>query len=86
MIKGVTSTGFSYEIPFDAVDNYEFLEVLAESEENFLKFPNMIKMLLGEEQKNRLIEHLKKEKGKASVTEIGKEIQEIFLSNKKTKN
>lgn len=83
MIKGTLKNGFKFEVdPTNFIDDYEFFEALAdiESEENPLKFIEVINIVLGEKQKKALIKHLKKKdpQGKARFTDMSNCIGEIF--------
>ena len=79
MITGTTSTGFAFELEDDVFDDYELLEVLKEIDEgNEEHVVTMVDILLGEEQKKLLKEHVRNEKGKVSVTRIMEEVTEIF--------
>lgn len=86
MLKGKTKSGFAYEISDEDLNNYELFEVISQVDENPLKLPKMIQMLLGEDQKQKLIEHLRNEKGVVTIDSIRDEIMEILQGNKKTKN
>lgn len=85
MIKGKTKSGFNFEIDEEVVNDYEFIEVLADVDENPLKSPKLFKMLLGDEQTNKLKEHIKAKNGKIPVKIMTEEIADI-LKNAKVKN
>lgn len=85
MIKGETSTGFHYEINEAVLNDYEMLELMAELEENPLRTPVFVKRLLGLEQKNRLVKHVKKATGSATIEAVQAELLDI-LSAKPLKN
>ena len=80
MIKGKTKTGFNFEIEDEVLNDYELLEMFAEVDENPLLVPKLVKTILGEEQKNRLIDHVRDEKGRASVDKISMELENILNS------
>lgn len=87
MITGKTTTGFEFELEDDVLDDYELLEVLHKvdnGEESYVV--DMVDMLLGEEQKKRLKEHIKKTHKKVSATQMMAEIAEIFNATQKGKN
>lgn len=48
-IKGTTTSGFSYEIEKDSLDDYELFELIASGD--FTAVPKVIERILGEEQK-----------------------------------
>lgn len=79
MIKGKTPTAFNFEIEEDVVDDYELLELIADVEEHPEKVVKLIPKVLGEKQKDKLIEHVKKtNNGKCSVTSMMREMSAIF--------
>ena len=67
MVKGKTSTGFEFEIDEQKLDDMEFMDALAEVDENPLKFSKVMKMMLGEEQRQRLYDHLRNEDGRVPI-------------------
>lgn len=87
MIRGKTSTGFEFEIDEMKLDDMEFLDALSEVDENPLKFSKIIKMMLGEEQRSRLYDHLRTEDGRVPVDAANAAIIEIMeYSKDDTKN
>lgn len=82
MLKGKTESGFEYEVSDAAMNNYELVEVLAEVDTNPLLLPRLVKKLLGEEQKDKLLEHLRTKDGNVPIDAISAEITEIFQSGK----
>lgn len=87
MITGVTSSGFGYSIEDDAFDDYEMLEALREIEKgNTGMLVDVAKLLLGEEQKNALKEHIRRENGRVSASKMIEMVMEIFQKENKGKN
>ena len=86
MLKGKTKSGFEFEIQDDALNNYELVEVLADVDTNPLLLPRLVKMLLGEDQKNKLTDHVRTETGTVPLDKISDEIMEIFQSGQQVKN
>ena len=87
MIKGKTKSGFEYEISKDVVNDYELVENLAELEDNPLILAKVIKQILGEEQTEKLKNHVRNEKGIVPTDKMTQEIIEIFQnSGEETKN
>ena len=80
MLRGTTKSGFNFTLKEEALDDYELFEMLVDLDAgDASKLPQVMKMLFGEKQKNRLIEHLKqKNKGRASLTATMEEVNEIF--------
>lgn len=87
MITGKTESGFEYKLEDDATDDYELLEILIDIDKgNYIGITDMVERLLGNEQKEKLKEHLRKENGKISTKQMLKEIMEIFKGSKEGKN
>lgn len=87
MIKGKTSTGFEYEIDSAALDNMELVDAIAEADENHLGISKVIRLLLGEKQRNKLYDHLRTEKGTVPVAAVREALLEIFKgSGQQVKN
>ena len=87
MIRGKTSTGFDFEIDEKRLDDMEFLDALSEVDENPLKFSKVVKIMLGEEQKKRLYDHLRADDGRVPVDAANAAIIEIMeYSKDETKN
>lgn len=85
MICGKTDSGFEFTLEEEVLDNYELLETLAEIDKgNYGKLTEMTTLLLGEEQKDSLKEHVRNDKGKISIKKMMDEISEIFKSAKET--
>ena len=87
MIRGKTSTGFDFEIDETKLDDMEFLDALSEVDENPLKFSKIVKIMLGEDQRKRLYDHLRNEDGRVPVDAANAAIIEIMeYSKDETKN
>jgi hypothetical protein len=86
MLKGKTESGFEYAIDKNYLDNFELAEALVDMEENELAAVKVVRYLLGEEQKKKLLEHIRNEKGIATITLISKELADIFEGIKELKN
>lgn len=78
MKKMTTSTGFTFKTDADALDNIELLDAIGELEKNPLAITRVVTLLLGEEQKNALYDHVRNEKGRVPAEALSKEIAEIF--------
>ena len=85
MKKGVTKSGFEYELTDERLNNFELFDVMAEVDENSLLIPKMLTLLLGKDQKKALYDHLRDEKGIVPIEKVTEEIKEIF-DNEKVKN
>lgn len=87
MLVGSTQSGFEFEIDPEQLDDMEYVEKLAEIEENVLVLPKVIVMTLGEEGKKRLYDHLREDNGRVSVSKVSEEFTEILtIAGSKTKN
>ena len=51
MRSGTTSSGFKFKIDEVDLTDMEIIELMAEAEENPLKYPKMVERMLGKEQK-----------------------------------
>ena len=80
MLEGTTKSGFNFKVADETLNNFELIEVLSEVDSNPLLVPKLVKMLLGEEQKNKLSNHVRNEKGIVPIDSISNEIMEIFQS------
>lgn len=81
----ITKSGFKYEISKERLNNYELLEYISEVDTNPLIIPKLLEALLGKNQKQKLIEHLRDKKGLVPTEKLVEEIKEI-LENKDLKN
>lgn len=87
MKKGITESGFEFEIEDEVLDDYELLEVLTEVDAGDLTVvPKMVDLLLGKEQKTKLKEHVRATKGRVSTQAMMDEISAILSSNGELKN
>ncbi|MBQ8559047.1 MAG: hypothetical protein IJ439_03580 [Tyzzerella sp.] len=87
MIKGTTTTGFEFELEDEVLDDYELLEVLCKVDKGeYNLVTEMVEKLLGEEQKERLKNHVRNICGKVSASKVMDEVAEIFQSSKEIKN
>lgn len=82
-IKGMTSTGFSFEIDEEARDDMEILERLIDmSRGDLTAMPDVLIGLLGAEQKKALYEHCRGKSGRVSSKAVFAEVQSIFENTK----
>lgn len=86
-MKGITSSGFEYNLDETALDDYELLEDLCELDNgNAARTISALNRLLGTEQKDQLKEHLREENGRVPASKMMVEMAEIFNSVKEGKN
>ena len=80
-IKGVTSSGFQFEIPKERLNNYELIEAISDLDENPLVLPKVVRLLLGDEQTKKIKNHVRNAKTKiVDAEKLSNEITEIFAS------
>ena len=85
-LKGKTKDGFAYTIDPEVMNDMEFLENLAEVDENPAKLPNLITNVLGQEQKKELYDHYRDENGRVPVDAISNAFVEMLKSSSQGKN
>lgn len=87
MLRGKTESGFEYELDDDVLDDYELLEMFCKIDEGETNLTTkMVNMLLGEEQKERLKNHVRAKSGRVSARRLLVEVTEILNSTKEGKN
>ena len=87
MIKGETKSGFKFEIDETIADDMEFLEALAEAQDDVTRFPKVIEALLGKDQKKALYEHVKGNGKRVSIEKTVEEFTDIMnTAGEQTKN
>lgn len=70
--------GFVCTINTDVLDDMEFVDLLADTEDDPLKIGRVALMLLGKEQKKNLYDHLRTADGRVPVTSMNDAIEKIF--------
>ena len=78
MIQGKLASGFEYEIASDLLDNMELVDAIVEADENPLAVSRVVKLLLGEDQRRKLYDHLRTEKGNVPMLAVSEAVAEIF--------
>lgn len=84
--KGETKSGFKFSVPAMHLDNYELTEALDAMESNPLAIARVVRLILGEEQKNALLDHVKEKTGQLKNGDVGKELTDIFAAIEPLKN
>lgn len=78
-VKGTTTSGFNFSLDTDDMNDMRVIEALAEVEKgNVLYVIDLIKLMLGAEQKEALYKHVASKDGKVSPELCMVEIKEIF--------
>lgn len=81
MINGVTSSGFAFELDEKVINNMELVDALAEcSTDNPFAISKTVKLLLGEELRQRLYDHLRTDDCRVPMEEVSKAVSEIFAA------
>lgn len=84
MIKGKTATGFEFKLHDEALDNMELVELMAEIQDNGnpVALAKVLKLLLGEKQRNALYNHLRTKDGRVPVAAVSQAFVEIVKAAK----
>ena len=87
VITGKLKSGFSYAIEDHVLDNMELLDVIADVEKNPMAMSQVLRLLLGDEQKKALYAHLRNpENGNVPISAVSEAIAEIFRGSGNLKN
>ena len=78
MVKGITSSGFEYEVDERVTDDMELIDNIAEIETDGTKMSKVVLTVLGKEQRKRLYDHVRTDDGFVSAQEVLKTIFEII--------
>lgn len=78
MVKGETKSGFKFVADDEAMDDIEFIELLAQVDETPTVLPKIAKTVLGDEQYETLKDHLRNKKGRVPVEAFTTALEEIF--------
>lgn len=89
MIKGITESGFEFEVDDRCLSDWKFMKAIAKSDskdqvEQLQGAVTMVNMLLGEEGEEKLIEFVAKDNdGYAPSDKVSAIVKEIFTEVKK---
>ncbi len=88
MITGKTKSGFEFSIEDESLDNMELLDALADVDGgNVAAISKASILLLGKEQKKKLYDHIRGEKGNVPIESFTDELADIMNEvGKKGKN
>lgn len=87
MRRGKTESGFEFEIDEKKLNDMRFMELLRKAQADSLVFPEVLERMLGEDQKEKLYEHLEDENGYVPIDATVDIITEIMtLAGEDTKN
>ena len=86
-MKGITKTGFEFEIDPKVLDDWDILDLLGELQSgNLLVAPKFVRAILGDEEAKKLIDHCRTKNGKAPTQPVLDEIFDIFSQLNEGKN
>lgn len=86
-MKVTTNSGFTADIDKAILDDWEFLELLAEADDgNLIAYIKCMMRLLGKDQYDKLKEHLRDDEGKVSAAAIQSAFLEMINSDVDLKN
>ena len=86
-MRGVTKSGFAFELEDEAYNDYEILEQLrAVDKGDLTAIVDVVNTLFSEEQKNALKEHLRDKNGRVGMKEMIQEVAEILQTSQEGKN
>lgn len=80
-MKGTTKNGFKFDVDDEVFDDMELIDTMARyNKGDEYAVSDAIRIILGEDQTQKLYEHLRKKskKGRVSATAVGETIGEIF--------
>lgn len=81
MIKGKTKSGFEFEVDKEAFSDAEFIEsfhTMRTSDE--MEVFHLVEIVLGKDQKKRLYDHVRNEKGRVPTSALTDELNDIFTA------
>lgn len=79
-MKGTTESGFKFNVTDKVLNNMELVEAIAEVDTNPLRLPGLLTMLLGDEQKKKLYDHVRTEDGAVPMDKVAAEVVAILHS------
>lgn len=87
MLKGISASGFEFEIDEEVLDDWEMIELLQEIDDGSVgKIAKAIVFLLGKEQYKKLKNFIKARDGKIKASVMIDEFTSIMNAEKEVKN
>lgn len=81
MVKGVTKSGFEFELEENVINNMELVDALADcADDNPFAVSKAVKLLLGNDLRQKLYDHLRTEDGRVPMEEVSVAVSEIFAA------
>ena len=79
-MQGSTESGFKFNVNDKVLNNMELVEAIAEVDTNPLRLPGLLTMLLGDEQKKKLYDHVRIKDGSVPMDKVAAEVVAILHS------
>lgn len=86
MVSSKTTSGFEWQLADDFGDDYELIEAIRQVDSNPAAVVDVIELVLGHEQAQRLKEHVRAQNGRVKLSAMQAEITEIFKQVPALKN
>lgn len=87
MTTGTTKSGFAFSLEDEVLDDYELLESISRVDHgDYSCLTEVVDRLLGEEQREKLKNHVRKENGRVSAAALLDEVTQIFAATNEIKN
>ena len=87
MLQGKTESGFEFQIKKAALNNMELVEGFVEVDKGHIeKIPSVLEMLLGNEEKKKIYDHVRTNDGFVPMDSLVKELKQIIEVSKELKN
>lgn len=81
MVKGVTKSGFEFELEENVINNMELVDALADcADDNPFAVSKAVKLLLGNDLRQKLYDHLRTEDGRVPMEDVSAAVSEIFAA------
>lgn len=81
MVRGVTRSGFAFEVAESVFHDMELIDQLAEaSGDNPLAFSGVCRRIFGSEQRQRLYDHLRQADGTVPFEAVGEAIADVLAA------
>lgn len=81
MVKGKTKSGFEFELEENVINNMELVDALADcADDNPFAVSKAVKLLLGNDLRQKLYDHLRTEDGRVPMEEVSVAVSEIFAA------
>ena len=87
MIEGTTRSGFAFCVDDAVADNMELVDAIADtSEDDPLAFSRVCRLLLGNEQRKQLYDHLRAADGRVPLAAVSEALADVMAAFPSGKN